>query len=113
MARLFFQPEGLFKVTFDIFGTRDSRRKQASGMDCDQNVPFTANLSWTLYSYMSVHLYTGLHFSLTAYRFIQNFQNWRSSFTTQRVCCFCPESAGVNPQHRPSSSSNPSLHRLT
>ena len=47
-GQTFFQPEGLFKVTFDIFGTRDSRRKQASGMDCDQNVPFTANLSWTL-----------------------------------------------------------------
>jgi len=48
MGRLFFQPEGLFKVTFDIFGIRDSRRKQAPGMDCDQNVPFTANLSWPL-----------------------------------------------------------------
>ena len=31
MAGLFFQPEGLFKVTFDIFGIRDSRRKQARG----------------------------------------------------------------------------------
>jgi hypothetical protein len=48
MAGLFFQAEDLFKVTFDIFGTRDSRRKQAPGMDYDQNVPFTANLSWPL-----------------------------------------------------------------
>ena len=31
MAGLLFQPEGLFKVTFDIFGTRDGRRKQVRG----------------------------------------------------------------------------------
>jgi hypothetical protein len=68
MAGLFLQPEGLFKVTFDIFGIRDRRRKQAPGMDGDQNVPFTANLSWTLQKRMSVHLYTSSHFPLTAYR---------------------------------------------
>ena len=68
MAGVFFQPEGLFKVTFDTFGTRDSRRKQAPGMDCDQNVPFIASLSWTLQKRTSVHLYTSSHFPLTAYR---------------------------------------------
>ena len=34
--------------SFDSFGTQDSRLKTSSGMDCHQNVPFTANLSWTL-----------------------------------------------------------------
>ena len=56
------------KESFDIFGTRDSRRKQARGMDCAQNVPFTTNPSWTLQKRASVHLYTGSHFSLIAYR---------------------------------------------
>jgi len=68
MAGLFFQPEGLFKVTFDIFSTRDGRRKQVPGPDCHQNVTFTANLSWPLSKRMSVHLYTSSHFSPTAYR---------------------------------------------
>jgi len=38
------------------------------GMACNPNVPFTANLSWTLWKRMSVHLYTRSRYLLPAYR---------------------------------------------